>query len=163
MDSDTQRLIEEMRRVPAPTGGPRAGRLALLQRLIEADPPRLHGYGAIDILATFSTIAGVTVMLIGLIGLAMAAAGPMPTMESGQPGLVPELRGWMDAISLASAAVPLCFTGFGLILSGQWMRLWMDLQQNADRQSFALHGIFQLLLAQRKDGDDGKPDASRDR
>ena len=150
MDRDRQRLLNELRSyTPPPAESPRLdGRIDVFRQLLEIMPPKVHNYAALSALSMFCLTIGVLLLGLALFGsmavlMVPIEPGPHATFLSDQLTIRTE-----TLVLLGMSAI----IGFWLIIDSQVIQLFLDLQANADRQSFALHGIFHLLLAEREDG-----------
>lgn len=145
MSEDEATLNEIKNYKPAPLQ--LNNRIDVLLKMLERKPPTYKAYPALGFSAAVVIGAGYFSLAAGLIGFLVALFLPID-LTSGLIG--------MEAIlikSLSAFGSCLVFiSGISLVANGETLRLFMDLQENADRQSIALHGIFHLLLMEQKKG-----------
>jgi hypothetical protein len=145
--SEEERLLQEIQwardHPPTQQGKP----VDALRRLVEADPPTHHSYQALSAIISILMVGGTMLISLGALGFCGALAGldAATSIESGGPPTIAFILRFAGGILAAFVAL----AGFMMIVSGQWLKLFIDLQQNSDRQSFALHALFQLALADR--------------
>lgn len=149
--TEEERLLQEIEwakdhpPVKAPTWS--SPRINVLHRLIEADPPSHHNYRALSAIISILIGGGTALVILGAVGFCASAVNldAARSLESGGPPTTAFILRFAGGISAAFAA----FAGFMMIVAGQWLNLFIDLQRNSDRQSFALHALFQIALADR--------------
>jgi hypothetical protein len=107
---------------------------------IENNPPTSHHYLTLGAVAYGLIAAGIVLIAAGVFGV-----GAISTPNGSNPVADEQLR-----LVVGAALVIGIVFGLMLISYGQLMKLLLDLQENADRQSFILHGIY-FLLRDRKD------------
>ena len=128
-------------------------RISSLKRMMEYSPPGFHNYFSLMIIMGATLGIGVLLMIGGGVGIGSALAKPYPSNPT-------EITNRTLIIVASAGGIVI---GFMLIAYGQYLKLLMDLQENADRQSIALHGIFNVLLSgTEKEGNHEPGIAKRD-
>lgn len=168
MDADRDHILSELRRYAAAPETPRPRkartRADILSALIERDPPTRHGYPMLSLVLILAYAIGVGMLLIGLTMLVIASTSPttseyyqsLPSDGAPKPPNMP-LRPLIDfenRLAVGSSAVACIVAGVYMLINAQGLQLMLDVQGNLDRQAFALHGVFFLLLSERKESSD---------
>ena len=140
-------------------------RIDQLDRLISATPPTVQQYPSLNVIALLLMMFGWLLMLGGLFGfgsiyfspLSEGISYPMATptpLSDGRPG--PRISSLSQPLSAAARTTTeiisggLLVIGFLMVAGSELMKLFIDLQENADRQSIVLHGIYHLLLKEQE-------------
>ncbi len=162
MDADRAALLDELAHAAAtPTERRLNDRVEILGRLIESDPPRRHSYPMLSMVMAILYLFGVLLMLTGIVGGIMAISPPTLETAVQSDGVVHRssepVLDLTARLALGLNSILAFTVGLYSMIGAQGTQLMLDLQGNADRQSSALHGLFYLMLSQRKDGSHDDP------
>ena len=130
-------------------------RVNTLRRMLEENPPSYQSYPALVLISALLMIFGALSMVGGLVGFGIVITSP--TQEAyyqslpsdGGPGPASKTTAPMSdntRLFVMTVSASATVIGFLMVVMAQLLKLFIDLQENADRQSIALHGLFHLQM-----------------
>ena len=159
--SETNALLDEMRNFKtSPQVVKIDQRINTLLRMLEQNPPTHQAYPALAVISFVLMILGVFAMLGGLVGFISVVTSPTQEVyyqslpSDGGPGPANRTAPPMPdntRLFVMTASVSAFVIGFFMVAMAELLKLFIDLQENADRQSIALHSLFHLQLLNYQD------------
>lgn len=138
---ETDVLLDEMRNFkPIPAAVNAEQRVNVLRQMMEENPPSYQSYPTLAFFSLLIMIFGAFLIFCGLVGFGIVMM--LVSEVNGIAAFVAD----MTLLVLMIVSIAAIVSGLQMVSVAEQTKLFIDLQENADRQSIALHGIFHLLM-----------------